>query len=56
MPGYIADLSWVAVYTFDVRPLWITLPVILTVALITPLLCLRFITKGTIQQRLGVTE
>ena len=56
MPGYIANLSWVSVYTFDVRPLWITLPVLLAVALLTPLLCLRFITKGTIQQRLGATE
>ena len=56
MPGFIADLSWVSVYTFDVRPLWITMPVIIALALITPLICLRFITKGTIQQRLGTTE
>ena len=56
MPGVIADLSWVAVYTFDVTPLWIILPVIVALALLTPLLCLRFMTKGTIQQRLGVVE
>ncbi len=56
MPGYIADLSWVAVYTFDVRPLWITLPLLLALALLTPLLCLHFITKGTIRQRLGTVE
>ena len=56
MPGYIANLSWVSVYTFDVTPLWIILPVAVALALLTPLLCLRFITKGTIQQRLGVTE
>lgn len=56
MPGYIANLSWVSVYTFDVRPLWIILPVVVALALFTPLICLRFITKGTIQQRLGVTE
>ena len=56
MPGYIANLSWVSVYTFDVRPLWIILPVVVALALLTPLICLRFITKGTIQQRLGVTE
>ena len=43
-------------YTFDVRPLWIILPVVVALALFTPLICLRFITKGTIQQRLGVTE
>ena len=56
MPDYIANLSWVSVYTFDVTPLWIILPVAVALALLTPLLCLRFITKGTIQQRLGVTE
>lgn len=56
MPGYIANLSWVSVYTFDVTPLWIILPVAVALALLTPLICLRFLTKGTIQQRLGVTE
>ena len=56
MPGYIADLSWVSVYTFDVTPLWAILPVLLALALLTPLACLYFVTKGTIQQRLGTTE
>lgn len=56
MPGFIADLSWVAVYTFDVMPLWITLSVIVVLALGTPLVCLYFVTKGTIQQRLGRVE
>ena len=56
MPGVIADLSWVAVYTFDVTPLWIILPVIVALALLTPLLCLYWITKGTIQERLGAVE
>lgn len=56
MPGVIADLSWVAVYTFDVTPLWIILPVIVALALLTPLLCLYWITRGTIQERLGVVE
>jgi len=56
MPGYIANLSWVSVYTFDVTPLWIILPVVVALALLTPLFCLHFITKGTIQQRLGTTE
>ena len=56
MPGVIADLSWVAVYTFDVTPLWIILPVIAALALLTPLLCLYWITKGTIQERLGAVE
>ena len=56
MPGFIADLSWVAVYTFDVMTLWITLSVIIVLASGTPLVCLYFVTKGTIQQRLGKVE
>ena len=56
MPGYIENLSWVSVYTFDVTPLWIILPVIAALALLTPLLCLYWITRGTIQERLGVVE
>ena len=56
MPGYIESLSWVSVYTFDVTPLWIILPVAVALALLTPLICLRFLTKGTIQQRLGGAE
>ena len=31
-------------------------PVAVALALLTPLICLHFLTKGTIQQRLGVTE
>ena len=40
----------------DVTPLWIILPVVVALALLTPLICLHFLTKGTIQQRLGITE
>ena len=36
--------------------LWIILPVIAALALLTPLLCLYWITKGTIQERLGAVE
>ena len=56
MPGVIAETSWVAVYTFDVLPLWVILPVVAVLALATPLLCLGFVTKGTIQERLGTVE
>ena len=56
MPGVIAETSWVAVYTFDVLPLWVILPVVAVLALDTPLLCLGFVTKGTIQERLGTVE
>lgn len=56
MPDVIANLSWAAVYTFDVTPLWVVLTVIVALALITPLACLHFITRGTIQERLGAVE
>ena len=56
MPGYIANLSWVSVYTFDVRPLWIILPVAVALALLTPLICLHLITRDTIQERLRTVE
>ena len=56
MPDVIANLSWAAVYTFDVTPLWVVLTVIVALALITPLACLHFVTRGTIQERLGAVE
>lgn len=56
MPGIVENLSWVSVYQFDLTPLWIMLALILAAALLTPLACLRFVTKGTIRQRLGTTE
>ena len=56
MPGYIANLSWVSVYTFDVRPLWIILLVAVALALLTPLICLHLITRDTIQERLRTVE
>ncbi len=56
MPGVIAQLSWAAVYTFTLTPLWLALPVILLLAVATPLTCLHFVTKGTIQKRLGTRE
>ena len=56
MPVLIKNLSWVAVYSFNITPLWIALPVILILALTAPLLCLRFVTRGTIQECLGIPE
>ena len=56
MPGFIANLSWVSVYVFDVTPLWLTLPVIAALALLVPPLCLRYVTRGTIRDRLGNVE
>lgn len=56
LPDYIAGLSWVSVYTFDLTPLWATLPAILALAAAVPLACLHFVTKGTIQQRMQTAE
>lgn len=56
MPGVIENLSWVSVYTFNLAPLWIALPVILLLAVFVPLSCLHFVTKGSIQERLRTVE
>lgn len=56
MPGVIADFSWVAVYHFTVAPLWAALLALAVLALATPPACLRFVTRGTIQERLRTGE
>ncbi len=56
MPGVIAGLSWISVYTFSLKPLWIILGVVLVTAVAAPLICLHFLTRGTIQERLGAVE
>ena len=56
MPGVIAELSWVAVYTFTVAPLWIVLAALAVLAVSAPLACLCYVTRGTIQERLGTVE
>ena len=53
MPGVVEAISsWCMVYTFSAAPLWAVLPVVLALAALVPLLCLHFVTRGTIQERL----
>ena len=53
VPGVVeAASSWCAVFTFSLAPLWAALPVILAIAVLTPLCCLRFVTKGSLNDRL----
>ena len=53
VPGIVAAASsWCAVFTFSLAPLWAALPVILAIAVLTPLCCLRFVTKGSLNDRL----
>lgn len=57
MPGVVETMgSWCTVYTFSLLPLWLVLPVILLLAILVPLACLRFITKGSITQRMRRVE
>ena len=56
MPGVITEFSWVSAYRFTLAPLWITMPVIVLLAVLAPLVCMGFVTRGTIQQRLRTGE
>ena len=57
MPSVVEAMgSWCAVYTFSLLPLWLVLPVILLLAIIVPLACLQFITRGSITQRMRRVE
>lgn len=52
LPGYVAEQSWVSVYTFSLAPLWISVPVILFFSVGTPFVCLDFVVRGTIHERM----
>ena len=56
MPDVVNNYSWASAYTFSLVPLWIILPVILFFSLTVPLLCLHFLRKGSIRQRMGISE
>ena len=57
MPGAVEAISsWCMVYTFSAAPLWAVLPVVLALAALVPLLCLHFVIRGTIQERLRREE
>ena len=44
--------SWCTAYRFSLLPLWLMLPIILLLAVTIPLICLRFITKGSLGERM----
>lgn len=53
MPAVIEAVgSWCSVYRFSLLPLWAVLPVILLLAVTVPLICLRFLTKGSLTERM----
>lgn len=57
MPAVVDAMgSWCTAYQFSLLPLWIMLPVILLLAVAIPLLCLRFITKGSLTGRMRQPE
>lgn len=56
MPSVIENLSWVSVYKLSLIPLWVALPVILVLSISVPLICLHFVARGTIQERLRTIE
>ncbi len=57
MPKVIEAVgSWSMIYTFSLVPLWIFLPIIAVIAIAVPLVCLHFITKGSLAERMRKTE
>ena len=44
--------SWCMIYTFSAVPLWATMLIVLALSLFVPLICLRFVSGGTIQERM----
>lgn len=56
LPGYVEAQTWVSVYTFSLTPLWAALLVILIFSVGTPWVCLNFITKGSVQERMRRPE
>lgn len=57
MPAAVeAMASWCAVYRLSLLPLWLMLPVILLLAIAVPQVCLRFITRGSLTERMRGPE
>lgn len=48
--------SWAMEYTFTLAPLWIALPVLLVISAAVPVICLHFLTKGSITERMRSPE
>lgn len=57
MPVLFAGMdSWCMVYTYTLMPLWLALLFLLLLAVAVPLLCLRFLARGSITERLRAAE
>ncbi len=57
MPAVVEAMgSWCSVYRFSLLPLWLILPVILLFSVSIPLICLRFMRKGSLTGRMRQAE
>lgn len=57
MPAVVEAIgSWCTVYRFSLLPLWGVLLMILLLAVTVPFICLRFITKGSLTERMRYIE
>lgn len=55
MPAVFSQLNtWCMTYHYTLTPLWAALPLILFLAAVVPLMCFRFIEKGSITERLRI--
>lgn len=57
MPAVFSQLNtWCMTYRYTLAPLWAALPLILLLAAAVPLMCSRFVEKGSITERLRIVE
>ena len=57
MPVVFSQLNtWCMTYHYTLAPLWLALPLMLLLAVAVPLMCCRFIEKGSITERLRIVE
>ena len=55
MPAVFSQLNtWCMTYHYTLAPLWAALPLMLLLAMAVPLMCCRFIEKGSITERLRI--
>lgn len=57
MPVVFSRLNtWCMTYRYTLAPLWLALPLILILSAAVPLVCLRFVGRGSITERLRILE
>lgn len=57
MPVALSRLNtWCMTYRYTLTPMWVALPLILLLAVAVPLVCFRFVVKGSITERLRILE